>query len=501
MSGLRDYQCHAIDELRDAIRDNQKPVLSSPTGSGKTRIASEIFAIARQKNKRVAFVVPFLSLISQTWKAFANAGIDEYDMGVIQADHILTNWSKPVQICSIDTLARRKKLPEVDIVIFDECHKRSVVHKRWMEQSPETKFIGLSATPWAKGMGEIWDRMIIVSTPRELIEKGYLSTFRFFAPASPDLSGVKIRMGDYAEDQLSKAMNKTELVADIVTTWIKKGEGRPTFCFAVDCAHAMEIQRQFNNAGIPAGYIDAYTEVPNREAMIEQLRRGEIKVICNVGTMTTGVDAPFVSCIILARPTKSEMLYIQIIGRGLRLSEGKKDCLILDHSDTGLRLGLPDEIEYEDFIDTPAEMARKEKKDKDEPLPKKCPVCQFLKRPKERVCPACGFEPTRQSEVETVDGELVEFRKGRKPAKPTYDEKQIFWSGALFYARERGYRQGWAAHLYKTRFGVWPTGLIEKPEYPTQGVLNFIKSRNIAWAKSKNRNNLGGLHGPVRSQA
>ena len=119
MSSLRDYQHHAIDELRLALRDKMKPVLSAPTGSGKTRIASEIFSLARIKNKRVAFVVPFLSLISQTWKAFADAGIDQSDMGVIQADHYLTNWSKPVQICSIDTLARRKNLPEVDIVIFE----------------------------------------------------------------------------------------------------------------------------------------------------------------------------------------------------------------------------------------------------------------------------------------------------------------------------------------------------------------------------------------------
>lgn len=488
MSDLRDYQQHAIEQLRLALLDKMRPVLSAPTGAGKTRIASEIFALARAKNKRVAFVVPFLSLIGQTWKAFASAGIDEEDMGVIQADHTLTNWLKPVQICSIDTLARRKKLPEVDIVIFDECHKRSVVHKRWQEVSPQTIFIGLSATPWAKGMGDIWDKMIVVSTPKELIEQGYLSPFRFFAPASPDLSGVKTRMGDYAEDQLAKAMNKAELVADIVTTWIKKGEGRPTFCFAVDCAHAKEIQSQFNKAGIPAGYIDAYTEVHNREAMIEQLRNGEIKIICNVGTMTTGVDAPFVSCIILARPTKSEMLYIQIIGRGLRRSEGKTDCLILDHSDTGMRLGLPDEIEYYDFVDAPAEVARKEKRDKEEPLPKKCPSCQYLKRPKERVCPSCGFEPIKRSEVETIDGELVEFRAKGKAKKPTYDEKQVFWSGALFYAQERGYKYGWAAHLYKQRFGVWPQGLVERPEYPTQGVLNYIRSRNIAWAKSKNRN-------------
>ena len=115
--------------------------------------------------------------------------------------------------------------------------------------------------------------------------------------------------------------------SDIVTTWMKRGENRPTFCFAVNRRHAQEIQAQFLNAGIPAGYVDAYTPVEEREVMIDKLRTGELKIICNIGTMTTGVDAPFVSCIILARPTKSEMLYIQIIGRGLRTNPGKDHCI------------------------------------------------------------------------------------------------------------------------------------------------------------------------------
>ena len=491
MSELRPYQTSAIEQLREAIANKQKVVLSAPTGAGKTRIASEIFSLARAKNKRVCFVVPFISLINQTWRAFERAGIDQREMSVIQANHILTDYSKPVQICSIDTLTRRPVLPETDIVIFDECHKRSILHSRWMKEAPEATFIGLSATPWAKGMSKHWDRMIVVSTPRKLIDEGYLSDFKFYAPASPDLTGVKTLGGDFKQDDLSRAMNKIKLVADIVTTWIERAKERPTLCFAVDCAHALSIQKQFEQAGISAGYIDAYTEVEEREAMIERLRNGDLKVICNVGTMTTGVDAPFVSCIILARPTKSEMLYLQIIGRGLRLSEGKDHCLILDHSDTGIRLGLPDQIEYYDFYESSTEERRRElkKKNKGPKEPKPCPKCQFLRMPGEVSCLACGFTPQRQSRIVCQSGELVELGKNGKATgqQSTYVEKQEFWSGLLYYAAEREYKRGWASYKFKEKFGTWPDGLRDYETYPTQQVLSFIRSRNIAWAKGKAR--------------
>ena len=350
MKQLRPYQVSAIEQVRDCLRQGGRPVLSAPTGSGKTRIASEIFVMARMKNRRTVFTVPFLSLINQTYKAFVEAGIDEREIGVIQANNDLTDWSRPVQIASLDTLARRPIFPQADLIIFDECHKNSKVYERWMNANPNAWFVGLSATPWSVGMDKIWNKMIIVSTVKDLIDQKYLSPFKYYAPSQVDLSQVKIVAGDYQKDQLADTMTNVTLISDIVTTWIKKGEWRPTFCFAVNRKHAAEIQNQFIKAGVPSDYIDAFTPVEEREAIVAKLRTGEIKIVCNVGTMTTGVDAPFVSCIILARPTKSEMLYLQIIGRGLRTDIGKPDCIVLDHSNTGLELGRPDEIYYDDFV-------------------------------------------------------------------------------------------------------------------------------------------------------
>lgn len=485
---LRDYQSEAIHNLRLAIARNEKPVLSAPTGSGKTLIASEIFSLARAKEKRVVFVVPFLSLINQTWKAFERAGIDGRDMGIIQGAHLLTDYKKPVQIASAQTLERRPVLPEADIVIFDECHINRKIYQRWMSERPDIYFIGLSATPWAVGMDAQWTQMIIVSTLRELIEKGHLSDFKYFAPAQPDLSKVRIRRGDYLEEDLEKVMGSADLIADIVNTWREKANERPTFCFCVNRRHAQEVQHQFIRAGIPAGYVDAHTKVEEREALVEQLRRGDLKVICNIGTMTTGVDAPFVSCIILARPTKSEMLFIQIVGRGLRKDDSKDHCLILDHSNTALSLGRPDEIYYETFRSgKEAKAGEKNKKEKDEKKPRLCPHCKFVMLPKETSCPSCGFEmPSPKSDIEVAAGELAELGHAGTRGKAKKDEKQSFYSGLLWIANDKGYSKGWAAHKYKARFGVWPRMLDEKPTFPDALVFNYVKFSNIAWAKSKN---------------
>lgn len=486
---LREYQQKAIDDLRAEIALGHKVVLAAPTGAGKTRIASEVFALAREKGSRVAFVVPFLSLIDQTFKAFVKAGLPEDDISIVQANHPLCNYAKPIQICSADTLVRRPKLPLVDMVIFDEVHRRSKLYKRWMETCPGYKFVGLSATPWSTGMAEEWDRLVIVSTTRELIKQGFLSDYKYYAPFSPDLSGVKIVAGDYHEGQLSSAMNKVEITADIVKTWVEKGERRPTLCFCVDRAHARAVQAQFEQVGINAGYVDALTPVSERVELIEGLRAGRLSVICNIGTLTTGVDAPFVSCIILARPTKSEMLFLQIIGRGLRTHKGKTECLVLDHSNTGLSLGLPCTIHYDELKSGKSEAGKKKsaRQEKAQPVPKKCQKCDFVKPIGVHTCPECGFTPQVQSNVATRDGVLALFQHGKQRVIEKINKRQEWYSGFLYMAAERGYKEGWAAFKYKEKFGDWPNDLSKRMSIPTQEMRSFVRSRQIAYAKAKDR--------------
>ena len=325
---LRDYQEASIDKLMLALKEgSRRTVIQAPTGSGKTVIAAALVNMARNKDKRILFCVPALSLIDQTVDRFRANGI--FEIGVIQSQHEMTDGKQPVQICSVQTLARRS-IPQADVVIIDECHVMFKVYDKWMADPDwaSVPFIGLTATPWAKGMGASgrWDKLIIGTTTQDLIERKHLSDFKCYAPAHPDLSGVKTVLGDYEAKGLGEAMDKGHLVADIVSTWLERGENRSTICFAVNRVHAKHIETQFKEAGVAAEYMDAYTEMEDRTAIIERFASGETRVICNVGVLTTGFDAD-VRCIILARPTKSEILYTQMIGRGLRTADGKDHCI------------------------------------------------------------------------------------------------------------------------------------------------------------------------------
>ncbi len=453
-------------------------VLQLPTGAGKTVTASAVIAGALAKGKRVAFTVPAISLIDQTVAAFEGQGIDA--IGVIQANHVRTNWAQPVQVVSVQTLARRQR-PHVDLVIVDECHIQHQAIIDWMTDCPDVKFIGLSATPWAKGMGDAWQDLIAPVSMQDLIDGGFLSPFRVYAPSSPDLSRVRVSKGDYETGQLSEVMSGTALIADVVQTWKQRARGLPTLVFAVDRAHAQKLQREFADAGVQMGYCDANTDLIERQFLFGEMARGRLEGIVNIGTLTTGVDAD-VRCVVLARPTKSEMLFVQMIGRALRTAPGKDFALILDHADNHERMGFVTDIAHASLL-TGKDKTALSKKEKGEATPKACGSCGALK--KTRICPSCGFEPERKSEVETEAGELVEF----KPKPPKYDReaKQKFWSMACHVDREKGKGGKLAKALYRAKFGVWPQGLMTIPVKPDGEFLSYQRSRQIAYAKSKHR--------------
>ena len=494
---LHDHQAKALDMLRDSLRNGKRrPILCAPCGFGKTVLAGNIINRAVKKGKKVCFVVPAISLVDQTVQSLFKDGV--HDVGVIQANHFMSDWSKPVQVASIQTIAKRKKYPDADLVLVDEAHKVFKTQTDWMKHEDWLKvpFIGMSATPWTKGLGKHYDDIIISATTQELIDKGFLAPFRVFAPDHPDLSGVDTQRGDYHEGQLGDAMDKMPLVANIVETWLRQGEGRPTLAFAVNCAHAKHIQRQFEEAGIPCGYQDAHTDDATRAKIKRDFHAGALKIVANVGTLTIGVDWD-VRCIILARPTKSEMLFVQIIGRGLRTAQSKLDCLVLDHSNTHQTLGFVTDI-FHDTLDSGKE--RKASEDIKDRQPKECPQCHFLRPKGTRACPNCGhMVGVPPSEVEHVEGNLKEITPkrgtGKKDDAPTntirIGDKWLplgdFYGMLCWYGVKRGYKEGWAANKYKTAVGTWPNKykyarlIMTIPE-----VDSWIRSQLIGYAKAVN---------------
>jgi DNA repair protein RadD len=485
---LYPHQVKAIEMLRQSIGSGKRrPLLQAPTGFGKTMLAAAIVEGAITKGNRVIFTVPAISLVDQTVQALWDEGLR--DVGVIQGRHAMTDWAKPVQVASVQTLQKRE-LPAAEVVVIDEAHRWFQFYENWfLDPAWRAKpFIGLSATPWTRGLGKYYDDLIIAATTAELIEAGYLAKFRVFAPSHPDLSGVRTVAGDYHEGDLSGVMNDNPLVADVVDTWLKRAGQRPTFCFAVDRAHAKHLQDKFAASGISTGYIDAYTPLTERAAIERQFHSGDIKVVCNVGCLTTGIDWD-VRCIVLARPTKSEMLYVQMLGRGLRTAEGKDDLLVLDHSDTTLRMGFVTDIHHDKLDDgKPRAAAKEEGKVR---LPKECPQCAFLKPPRLQTCPACGFKADKAACMEEGEGELVELtgRKG-KGGKSAVDQidKASFHAQLKGYAALRGKSDKWVLANYKNKFGVWPGGFDDtRAINPGAEVLGWIKHRNIAWAKSQGK--------------
>lgn len=480
----RPHQESAYIRVRQSLaRKKRRPLVQMPTGAGKTFLAAWIIWNMRIRNPgaRVLFVVDAISLIDQTVKAFYNMGL--HDIGVIQSDHPMTDYSKSLQIASVQTLERRGMPRDISLVIVDEAHGQYnwltciMASGEWMD----VPFIGLSATPWSKGLGWIYDDLIIPVTMRELISDGFLSEFRVYAAAHPDLTGVKTERGDFVEGQLAEVMSAGNLIADIPKTYRLRAHGRPAVCFCVDRPHAKKVQMSFIAAGIPAGYIDKDTDRLERARIRDQLDRGEILVVCNVGCLTKGVDWAL-GCIILARPTKSEMLYVQMVGRGLRVNEGIDDCVILDHADNTLRLGFVTDIHHDELCR--ALKGDRKKQERETPVPKECAKCTYLKPPKVHECPQCGFKPERQSAVEAVDGDLVEITKAKKTF--TMAEKQDWLDQLNAIARERQYSRGWVSNTYKKKFGVWPRGLVENGHrQPTVEVRNFVKYLAIAFAKGR----------------
>jgi DNA repair protein RadD len=470
-------------------------MLQMPTGSGKTLTAAHIVSGALDKGKRVAFVVPRKALIDQTVGEFEREGISA--IGVMQAAHLRTDSRQPVQVCSAQTLARRER-PDVDLVLVDEAHELHASVLRWIADRPGVPFIGLSATPWQRGLGKHYDDLLIPTTTLELIDAGFLSDFEAFAPSDPDLSGVRTVAGDFQNDDLATAMDTVEITADIVAEWLKRGRGRPTIAFCVNRRHAKNVCARFLEAGVAAEYIDGETPSGDdsydpdpagetRRDMFSRFRSGETKILVSIGVLTTGFDAD-VRCIVDAQPTKSRILHVQKIGRGLRTAEGKDKLIILDHAGNHLRLGRVTDI-HQEHLDDGSKREGSAKKEKREPLPKLCPECKAVLAYKARECSACGAQVIAFTEVQEIEGELVEFGSRKSGARKTPEiDREQFYAELKWVQSRKGHQSGWCWHKFKDRFkGEQPPKWFEtlQPREPSITTKNWLKSREIAFAKRR----------------
>lgn len=488
---LRPYQEGAVFQLRRSFSEGNKRVMVyAPTGAGKSELAVGIAQLSLSKSKRVLFLVHRKDLVRQQVERFNRYGMD---VGILQGEN---TWrpNSPVTVGSIQTFSSRRKFGwqfDFDMVIVDEAHLCAAskqyldLFKSWNN----VPIVGLSATPFSKGLGRqhdwgrVFEDMVIVSTIQALIEENYLVDCEIYAPSEPDLSKVRTVAGDYHEGDLGEAVNKADLIGDIVKNWNRLAKGHQTICFATNIAHSKNIVEQFTASGVSAVHADCYMPDEDRQEAIRKFRAGEVTVLSNVALFAEGFDAPETKCMILARPTKSLIRYIQMAGRVLRPAEGKDKALILDHSGTVKRLGFPtDDLPLE--LDDGKAKESKASKQK-EKLPKVCTSCGYVDSKNRHTCPMCHFTPERKAGVEIQEGDLQRIKK----AKITKDDKQAIYSALVarynYFNSKKPMKQGWVANNYRGITGVWPRDLIWKEGPMLQRVESYLTHQRIKWAKGR----------------
>ncbi len=470
---LRAYQDACIEALRENKRKGiHCQCLASMVGSGKTVMGAFLLRECWRKDKRGMFIVDRLNLLDQTSAVFDRYGIPH---GVIQSGHARYRPGELIQVASIQTLARRG-WPDADLIINDEAHVMNRTILRRIEKKDGTHIIGLTATPFAKGMGKWYEALVNVTTGNKLTAEGYLVPWRGFNPESPNMTGAKVVAGEWTDEAASNAAMK--IVGNAPKFYRRYGEDRKAFIYGVDVAHCEELQRQFLSDGINVGLYTYRTSDEEREMMMREFRKPDsvIRGLVSVAALARGTDVPDVGCIVMCRPLKNSFTeFIQIIGRGLRSYPGKKDCVIIDHAGN-LERHYPAMVEFfeegaqtlDDGKPKPAKPAIPAEK-----KPRKCPRCKYLPVVGE-ACPACGHIMKRVSTVVHENGELGAF-DGGKALKLDRSAKEELFAELRFICMDRNYKPGWAAWKYRAITGVWPTRMAEvTPQPPRRDTLAVV---------------------------
>ena len=350
---LRPYQHEAEQAARIALAGGAKRVvLYLPTGGGKTLTAISIIQKAVGKGRKVVFLANRKHLVGQTRKHLHRYGIGH---GILQAENTC-RLDASVLVASIDTVHVRGLPDDVGLLIIDECHgvAGSEKYRKLLATYNNVTVVGLTATPFAAGMakhypeigGPLFEHLVIGATIKELIDSDYLVDCDIYAPSEPDLAKVRSSKGsdgllDYNQDDLEKATDKPELIGDILTHWRRLAAGKQTVVFACSISHSKHIVETFLAAGVSAEHIDYHADDDERKEILDRFARGVTTVLSNCTLLSEGWDCPACEVMILARPTRSLIRYIQMVGRVLRPSPetGKKMALLLDHSGSTARLG------------------------------------------------------------------------------------------------------------------------------------------------------------------
>jgi DNA repair protein RadD len=473
---LRPYQVGAIEGARHELRRGARSVLLvCPTGGGKTVIASEIICSAAARGSRTLFLAHRRELIQQTVVKLTQFGVAP---GVIQAGFPLA-LHRQAQVASVQTLIRRPgQLSQVDLVFIDEAHHltASNTYAKLLSWWPEAKVVGLTATPWrldGKGLGDVFASHVVAATPRQLRDEGFLVPVGGWEYEAIDTDSARVKAGDYVAKDLEKSATSKRVIGDVVSEYVMHGEGARAVVFAVSINHSQLLVDAFRDAGVVAEHVDGEMPSAERDAVLRRFREGGTRVVSNVGVLTEGWDVPEAEVCILARPTLSTSLYLQMVGRVLRPAAGKRLARIHDHAGCLAAHGHP----FADRDYSPMLTATvKKDKGSQRARPKHCPACKSLLA--RWPCDGCGHTPTPQDlQLELEVAEAARRRAieadGRAAAKKTETdgERRQKWEQRYFWDSDYSQRKAFFERMVLKHGPTkgswvyrWVSGGVERPK-------------------------------------
>lgn len=473
MIELRDYQSTLTDQARTNIRAKiRRQVLVAPTGSGKTVIAAFIQGGAASRGLKTWFIVHRFEILSRTAETFDAVGID---YGVV-CDGFALQPEKPVQLCMVGTLANRSHLlPAPNGIVWDECHHIVAgAHSQIAEQNPDAWQIGVTATPErldGRGLRPFFDEMVTGPTTRTLMERGFLAPYRYFAPGTPDLAGGREGLN---RKNTADIMGDAKLIGQAVDQWGNIAAGKRTINFELSRKASEATVQAFKTSGVSAIHVDGDMHPDARKEAFAGFAAGEYMILSNVAIAGEGVDIPAIEAVMLRDPTESLTKYLQEVGRGFRLFEGKTEAILLDFAGNAFRHGLPDDPRTWS-LDGRRDREKKQRESDATPI-RQCPTCYRISPSTVKVCPGCEYEhSTVWTPPQWKDGDLFELkRQGETDKEAAKKAAQVQRK-----AEERACGSDLAAWI---RLGV-----TRKYTNPRGWALNQIKIRGDYAARFKRR--------------
>jgi DNA repair protein RadD len=447
---LYEHQVEQKDRVRAALLANRRVILCAPPGGGKTRMSKWVLGAAMNRpvstgqSGKVLFTVQRRGLVDNATYSFSES--PALPFGVVMSGRA-TSAQDRLQVASIDTLlswycegGTYKTDFTYDLIVFDEAHSHLAKLQTFLTAHDVKRaelglhpsyVLGLTATPEAKALADVFREIVPGPEIQWLIDNHYLSPFRYFQATQGKLNLLDKQGDEFTKDSVAAAMEG--LAGDLVRDWKQHAEGRPTIGFFPRLTHAVEAMGLLRKSGVAAAYVDGETPDEQRRELFKMLASGDVEYLCNVGIVERGTDIPCVSCVQLCTAIGSVVRYKQIVGRGSRVSPGKDCALILDHGGNVKRHGF-----FEDEVAWTLDRSSRPSKDHEARPTIECPKCKAIYRGGK--CRVCGYEPRpaeRKEQGLTFNGaELVEVTKSERKKKHQTCEQMMIQ--ALYMAGKTG---------------------------------------------------------------